>query len=327
LTIRERLGAANSSTILLIGLIVAASGFISPPVALATGLVFSMLFTHTLRKEASALSKTLLQVSVVALGFGMNLAQVLKVGSSGFLYTAVSILSTLLLGTLLGKVLRVRGNASFLIAVGTAICGGSAIAAIAPVLEANEEEISVALGTVFALNSVALLLFPVIGFALHLSQDQFGLWAALAIHDTSSVVGASAKYGSQALIVGTTVKLARALWIIPVALATAGFVRRRATAAAEQHASRPSIKFPWFILYFCLASVACTYLGKFAHLYDHLVTLGKDGLTATLYLIGTSLSKGTLERVGFRPLLQGIILWLIVASIALAVIYKGFISV
>jgi len=327
LTIRERLGAANSSTILLIGLIVAASGFISPPVALVTGLVFSMLFTHTLRKEASALSKTLLQVSVVALGFGMNLGQVLKVGRSGFLYTAVGIISTLLVGTLLGKVLRVRGNASFLIAAGTAICGGSAIAAIAPVLEASEEEISVAMGTVFALNSVALLLFPAIGWALHLSQNQFGLWAALAIHDTSSVVGASAKYGSQALIVGTTVKLARALWIIPVALATAAFVRRRATAAAEEHATRPNIKFPWFILYFCLASVARTYLGEFTHFYDHLVTLGKDGLTATLFLIGTSLSKKTLEQVGFRPLLQGVILWLVVASIALTVIYKSLISV
>jgi uncharacterized integral membrane protein (TIGR00698 family) len=203
------------------------------------------------------------RISVVALGFGMNLSQVLKVGRSGFLYTAVSITGSLALGIFLGKFLHVKSKASFLIAVGTAICGGSAIAATAPILDAGEEEISVAMGTVFLLNSVAVLIFPVLGAVCHRSQDQFGLWAALAIHDTSSVVGASAKYGNQALAVGTTVKLARALWIIPVSLAAATFLRNRAkngTHAAKSPNFR--VQLPWFILFFCVASFMRTYISS-----------------------------------------------------------------
>jgi uncharacterized integral membrane protein (TIGR00698 family) len=251
----------------------------------------------------------------VALGFGMNLHEVLKAGRSGFLYTAVGITFALLLGLALGKLLRVRGNSSFLITAGTAICGGSAIAAVGPILQADEEEMAVSLGTVFILNSVALLIFPAIGGALHLSQTQFGLWAALAIHDTSSVVGATAKYGVQALVIGTTVKLARALWIVPLALAT----------AAIKH-NRSRIQFPWFILFFLLAAVINTYVSAFSRTTPSLFTLGRLGLTATLFLIGSGISRSTLKEVGWRPLLQGVLLWLAVGLTSLYFIRMGLIT-
>jgi uncharacterized membrane protein YadS len=203
--------AFDARSIFFLGLLLAGSGLVSPPVALVGGVAFGFSVVHPYRKEASSLAKLLLQISVIFLGFGMNLNQVIHAGRSGFLYTAISICSAVVLGLLLGKAFKVGGKASYLITLGTPICGGSAIAAIAPITEANEEEISVSMGTVFFLNSVALLLFPVIGWWLHLSQNQFGLWAALAIHDTSSVVGAAAKYGTQALAIGTPVK-----WIADV---------------------------------------------------------------------------------------------------------------
>ena len=326
-SIHNQFAASNSHTIFLIGLIVSGSGVVSPPAALAGGLAFGLAFTHPLRSEASALAKTLLQLSVIALGFAMNLHQVLAVGRSGFLFTAVSIMASLALGIGLGKSLGVKGKTSFLIAIGTAICGGSAIAATAPILDAGEEEISVAMGTVFLLNSVALLIFPAVGAALHLSQDQFGLWSALAIHDTSSVVGASAKYGSQALIVGTTVKLVRALWIIPASLVTAAYMRSRTRNCVESTGSPVvSRKVPWFILFFCLASVMRTYVPRFTPEFDVLAHLGKTGLTATLFLIGTCLSRRTVMHAGVRPLLQGVTLWIIVATISLLAIHAGWIA-
>src|SRR5579871_1166576 len=234
-----------------VGIIVSASGLIGPPFALALGLVFGLTLVHPLPAESRQLSKFLLQAAVVCLGFGMNLREVVHAGRSGFVYTAISIAFALTLGVLLGKSLRVGKTQSLLISVGTAICGGSAIAAMGPVLEANEEEMAVSLGTVFVLNSIALLLFPFIGLRLHLSQTQFGLWAALAIHDTSSVVGAGAKYGATALAVGTTVKLARALWIVPLAIATA-MLRK----------SKAKVQWPWFILYFCVAAVLASYVPR-----------------------------------------------------------------
>src|SRR6201993_1055058 len=217
----------NTKTIFFLLLILSATGFISPPIALCAGIIFGLAFAHPLAGDSRALARFLLQASVVALGFGMNLHEVLKAGRNGFLYTAIGISFALLMGTLIGKLLAVRATTSYLISTGTAICGGSAIAAIGPILQANEEEMAVSLGTVFILNSIALLIFPAIGSALHLSQSQFGLWAALAIHDTSSGVGAAAKYGHDALIVGTTVKLARALWIVPLTIATAGVMRTK----------------------------------------------------------------------------------------------------
>jgi uncharacterized integral membrane protein (TIGR00698 family) len=244
----------------------------------------------------------------------MDLQQVLHVGRTGFIYTAGSISFAMLLGWGLGRLLAVKQRTSFLITTGTAICGGSAIAAIAPITNASEEEIAVSLGTVFLLNSVALLAFPAIGTTLHLTQTQFGLWAALAIHDTSSVVGATAKFGAVALAVGTTVKLARALWIVPLSVGT---------AMAKK--SNAHIQWPWFILLFCLAAVTNTYIHTFQSTYPVLKHLGMIGLTVTLFLIGTGLSKKTLQEVGVRPLLQGILLWIVVAVGSLALIRAGWI--
>jgi len=303
-----------SKNVFFIGLILAASGLVSPPVALVGGIIYGFTFIHPFHIEAKHLSKFLLQASVVGLGFGMDLAQVLRVGRSGFIYTACSISFAMLLGWTLGRLLSVNQRTSFLITTGTAICGGSAIAAIAPITDASEEEIAVSLGTVFTLNSVALIAFPAIGFALHLTQTQFGLWSALAIHDTSSVVGATAKFGAVALAVGTTVKLARALWIVPLSLGT-----------AITHKSKARIHWPWFILLFCLAAVANSYLSVFQSIYPTLKHLGMIGLTVTLFLIGTGLSKKTLQEVGVRPLLQGILIWIVVAAGSLALIRCGWI--
>src|SRR5882757_10013637 len=304
----------HSRTVFFLGLLLAASGVISPAIALAGGIAFGFTMEHPFRLESHSLAKLLLQVSVVALGFGMNLKQVVHAGRSGFVYTAISIS--------FGMLFKVAGKASFLISAGTAICGGSAIAAISPITGADEEEISVSMGTVFVLNSVALLIFPAIGHFLHLSQNQFGLWSALAIHDTSSVVGAAAKYGNQALAVGTTVKLARALWIVPVSLLAAAYMTKSGYSYKQA-----KVKVPWFIFLFCLAAAAATYLPRFAAQYGTLSHLGKAGLTATLFLIGTSLSKKTLQQVGVRPFVQGISLWVIVAGASLAAIYFNYISI
>ncbi len=253
---------------------------------------------------------------MVCLGFGMNLQEVLKAGKSGFLYTALSITFAMALGTLLGKLLAVRPRPAFLISTGTAICGGSAIAAVGPITGATSDEMSVSLGTIFVLNSVALLTFPAIGLWLKLSQSQFGLWAALAIHDTSSVVGASAKYGAVALAVGTTVKLARALWIVPLSVGTAAV-----------KGSKTRIQWPWFILFFCLAAVANTYFFPGARAYHYLSSFGRLMLVVTLFLIGASLSPAALRKVGPRPLLQGVLLWIVVAVCSLLAIRAGWIRI
>jgi uncharacterized integral membrane protein (TIGR00698 family) len=306
----------GAKRIFLLCIIISASGFVSPAVALAAGIVFGLLLPHPFATESRDLSRLLLQASVVALGFGMNLHQVVHAGASGFAYTAVSIVCAILLGTLLGRLLSVQPKAAFLITCGTAICGGSAIAAIAPITNAGDEDMAVSLGTVFTLNAIALLAFPMIGFALHLTQSQFGLWAALAIHDTSSVVGAAAHYGPQALTVGTTVKLARALWIVPLALVTAAISK-----------SSTRIQWPWFILYFCLAAVANTYVHSLAAVFTAFSKLGRCGLTVTLFLIGSGISKATLRTVGVRPMLQGVVLWIIVATLSLWAIRSGLIGI
>ncbi len=318
----------NSKTIFLLGFLLAASGMISAPVALVGGIIFGFFVEHPFRKESSSLAKLLLQASVVALGLGMNLTAIIHAGRSGFLYTAMSISFALGLGILFGKLLSVGGKASFLITAGTAICGGSAIAAISPITDANEKEISVSMGTVFLLNSVALLIFPAIGASMHLSQNQFGLWAALAIHDTSSVVGAAARYGNQALATATTVKLARALWIVPVSLVTASYMRRGNASHPCGGSTRKSrVAMPWFIVLFCLAAVIGTYVPRFAIVWSALNHLGKVGLTVTLFLIGTSLSRRTLREVGVRPLIQGVILWIVVATVSLLAIHYQWISI
>jgi uncharacterized integral membrane protein (TIGR00698 family) len=294
-----------------------AGSWASPPVALALGVAFGLTFVHPFVDPARNTSKLLLQLSVVGLGFGMNLQQVLKAGRSGFIYTLLGIAFALAAGWTLGKLLKVRANSSYLISVGTAICGGSAIAAVAPVIDASDEELSVSIGTIFILNAVGLLVFPPLGHQMHLSETQFGLWAALAIHDTSSVVGAGAKFGAIALAVATTVKLARALWIVPVTLGTAALRGKKAK----------NIQWPWFILFFLAAAVMNTYLAPGNIAYIRAARLAKVGLTITLFLIGTGISRASIKQVGVRPLAQGIALWLLVAIVSLMLIRTGIIAI
>ncbi len=288
--------------------------WLSPAAALALGAAASLLWGPPPARQTHDLAGQLLKASVVGLGFGMNLQEVLRVGREGFLYTAFGIVFALGAGRLLGRLLRVEKRTSYLVSVGTAICGGSAIAALGPVLEADEDSMSVALATVFALNGLALILFPPIGRALGLDGRQFGLWAALAIHDTSSVVGAALKYGPSALAVATAAKLARALWIVPVSLAT---------AAVRGSGSR--VRYPWFILLFALAAALNTALPALAPAWKTLGFLAKASLTATLFLIGTSLTPATFAKAGPRSLAQGILLWALVGATSLALIRTGII--
>lgn len=288
------------------------TSFASPPIALAIGIILALTLGNPFAKQSTKVTKFLLQASVVGLGFGMNLGKVIEAGKNGFMITAVSITFTLLLGYIIGRWLKINRNSSHLISSGTAICGGSAIAAVGPVLNADDKEMSVALGTVFVLNAIALFIFPVIGHLLKLSQTQFGIWAAIAIHDTSSVVGAAAKYGEKSLEIATVVKLTRALWIIPVTVLTAFIFKNKGK----------NITIPYFIFLFVLASVLRTYIHPVAEISGPLVNAAKIGLTITLFLIGAGLSRETLKTVGVKPLLQGVILWIIIASASLWAIVK-----
>jgi uncharacterized integral membrane protein (TIGR00698 family) len=319
------LSSDKSRTLFLVLLLICGTGLLSPALALMLGCAYALTQAHPFRAESHAASRFLLQASVVALGFGMNAREVLHAGRSGLVYTAVGIVFAMSLGLLLGRMFSIAGKASFLITAGTAICGGSAIAALAPLVDADAEEISVSMAAVFTLNAVALILFPAVGFALHMSQSQFGLWAALAIHDTSSVVGASARYGSEALAIGTAVKLARALWIVPVSLVTAAVVARMRRNNGEA-AVQAKVKIPWFIALFCVAAALNSALPLMHGLFSSFTKLGHDGLTATLFLIGTGLSRETLSRVGIRPLLQAVLLWVVVASATLIAITHGVIA-
>ncbi|HEX6087904.1 MAG TPA: putative sulfate exporter family transporter [Thermoanaerobaculia bacterium] len=274
----------------------------SPPIALALGLALALTIGHPYK--TSKATKLLLQVSVVGLGFGMNLQKVVEAGRAGILFTIATIAGTLLLGWLIGRAMHISRGTAHLISSGTAICGGSAIAAVGPVIGASDEEMSVSLGTVFILNSVALFAFPAIGAALHLTQTQFGVWAAIAIHDTSSVVGAAASYGAEALQIATTVKLARALWIVPLTLATAFAFRKRTAKLA----------WPWFILFFLVAAVIATYVDG---PWEWIVRAARIGLTVTLFLIGASLSRKSLAAVGVRPLILGVVLWILISAAGL----------
>lgn len=293
--------------IFLLAVVLCLSPLISPPIALLMGLIIAQFIGHPYLHLNHKATHILLQVSVVGLGFGMNVTSALKAGKEGILFTIVSIIGTLVIGFFMGKFLKIEKKTSYLISAGTAICGGSAIAAISPVIKAEEKQISVALGTIFILNSAALFLFPFIGHQLNLSQSQFGMWCAIAIHDTSSVVGAASKYGPQALEIGTTVKLARALWIIPVAFLSTFIFKSKDS----------KIKIPYFIGLFVLAMIANTYI-PFVQQYNHYLTnIAKAGLTLTLFLIGCGLNRKTISSVGFKPLIQGVILWVIIATAAL----------
>ena len=284
----------------------------TPPVVLFLGLSFALVYGQPYPAFNMKMSKMLLQYSVVGLGFGMNVEASLASGKDGMMFTIISVFGTLLLGWLVGRVLlKVDKNTSYLISSGTAICGGSAIAAVGPVIKAKDSEMSVALGTVFILNALALFLFPPIGRYLGLDDVQFGTWAAIAIHDTSSVVGAGAAYSETALEVATTIKLTRALWIIPVALLTCVIFRSK----------DKKIKLPWFILWFVVAMLVNTYLLDAAPQVGWTINgVARKCLTLTMFFIGASLSPVVIRQVGVKPLLQGVILWVLVSVVALAVI-------
>jgi len=301
------INASTKKVIFIICVAFCLTPFASPAIALLTGLLVAQLIGHPYLHLNHKATHILLQVSVVGLGFGMNVHSALQAGKQGILFTVASITTTLIFGYFMGKWLHIEKKTSFLISSGTAICGGSAIAAISPVIKAEEKQISVALGCVFVLNSIALFVFPVIGHYFNLSQTQFGLWCAIAIHDTSSVVGAAGKYGAHALEVATTVKLARALWIIPVTFIASGFFKNQSK----------KIKIPYFIGLFILAMIANTYIPQISVVSPYLITVAKAGLTLTLFLIGAGLSRTVLAAVGFKPFLQGVILWIAISATAL----------
>ena len=284
---------------------------VSPPFALLLGLVFALTLGTPFPTFNKKMSKYLLQVSVVGLGFGMNLLDSVKAGSDGMLFTLFSVVSVMLVGIMLGKWLRIPNVSAYLIASGTAICGGSAIAAVGPIAKAKDSEMSISLATIFVLNAIALFLFPVLGHWLHLSQHQFGLWAAIAIHDTSSVVGAGATFGEEALKVATTVKLTRALWIIPLSIFTSFYFKSK----------DDKVFIPWFILFFIVAMVLNTYLHIPTVLTHGIVSVAKQCLTLTLFFIGAGLSRSALKMVGIKPFVLGVTLWFFIAIISLTFIY------
>ncbi|MEZ7528398.1 YeiH family protein [Cloacibacterium normanense] len=277
---------------------------ISPPIALLFGILFVNIFGKVL--ETDSFVKKLLQYSIIGLGFGINLNTAIEAGSQGFLFTVSTIALVMIFGLFLAKILKINKTIAQLISAGTAICGGSAIAAVAPILKANSKQTSIALGIVFVLNAVALFIFPEIGHFFNLTQNQFGIWSAIAIHDTSSVVGAASKYGNEALQIATTVKLARALWIIPLAFLISIFTK-----------SEGKIKIPYFIGFFVLAILAGTYLPFLQNFNSIISEISRDTLKVALFLIGAGLSLQSLKNIGIKPLLLGIILWIFISSISL----------
>ncbi len=280
------------------------SPLISPPIALLFGILFVNIFGKVL--ETDTFVKKLLQYSIIGLGFGINMNTAIEAGSQGFLFTVSTIALVMIFGLFLAKILKIDKTIAQLISAGTAICGGSAIAAVAPILKANSKQTSVALGIVFVLNAVALFIFPEVGHFFNLTQNQFGIWSAIAIHDTSSVVGAASKYGNEALQIATTVKLARALWIIPLAFLISIFTK-----------SEGKIKIPYFIGFFVLAILAGTYLPFLQNFNSIISEISRDTLKVALFLIGAGLSLQNLKNIGIKPLLLGIILWIFISSISL----------
>ena len=280
------------------------SPVVSPPIALFLGIIFINIFGQVF--NADKIIKIVLQVSIVGLGFGINLKQALQAGSEGFLFTVFSITLIVVLGIVLGYIFRIDKIITQLISFGTAICGGSAIAAIAPILKADGKQTSVSLGIIFLLNALALFIFPEIGQYFHLSQNQFGIWSAIAIHDTSSVVGAASKYGHEALQTATTVKLARALWIIPISFVLS-FLNK----------SGGKVKIPYFIGFFILAILVNSYFPAIKEVTNYVVDFSKSSLKVALFLIGTGLSFQNLKNIGIKPLLLGIILWVVISVISL----------
>jgi uncharacterized integral membrane protein (TIGR00698 family) len=288
--------------------------FVSTGLGLAMGIAFSLLVGNPWPEKTSRFSRQLLKISVVGLGFGIPLVEVWRVGRHSIVYTFVGIICTLIAGFLLGRAFRMRRSTATLVSFGTAICGGSAIAAMAPVVQAENEDIAVSLATIFTLNSVALFLFPVIGHLLRLSQHAFGIWAGIAIHDTSSVVGAASAYGLGAIATGTTVKLSRAVWIAPCVLAYGWF--RKAEGKAD---------FPLFILGFITAAAIRSLVPDLQAEWNGVAALARQSLVVTLFLIGAGLGPDVLKKVGFRPMIHGVLLWILVGVLSLIAVMQGFI--
>lgn len=299
---KEKIG----KVVFVLLLVLSAMPFMTPAYGLFLGLACALVFGSVYPTFAKKGSKYLLQASVVGIGFGMNLSSAIHSGGGGMAFTIFSVALVMVAGYWLGKALRTDGKTSYLIASGTAICGGSAIAAVAPIVKADDNQMSVALGTIFTLNAVALFVFPPIGHALGLSEIQFGEWAAIAIHDTSSVVGAGAAYGDQALQTATLIKCTRALWIVPLAFATTLVYREKGA----------KVTIPWFIVLF----VAAMTLNTFVPMPKVIPTIAKHAMSATLFLIGSGLSLSAVRRVGPKPFIQGIILWVLIALVSLGVI-------
>lgn len=294
----------------LIAILTCTLPFTGTPIALLLGIILAQTVKHPFPVRSKKLTHWLLQASVVGLGFGMNIWQAAEVGKQGLWLTIFSISLTLTVGIYLGKFLKVEKKTSYMISTGTAICGGSAIAAVSSLIRSNEKQISTALGTIFILNSFALILFPWIGHQFHLSQHQFGVWAAIAIHDTSSVVGAAQQYGAEALQTATTIKLERALWIIPFSFLSM-FIFKNDSG---------KVKIPYFILLFVLAMLINTFIPELHPAATFVVILSKTGLKITLFLIGTGLNRELLSSVGLKPLFQGVMLWLMISSVSLTMI-------
>lgn len=293
-----------------IGIVACLLPFVSPAIALFMGLLLGFTVGNLYTKQSSKASKHLLQFAVVGLGFGMNLHESLQSGKEGMLFTIVSVVGVLAIGYWLGRRMLLDTKTSYLISSGTAICGGSAIAAVAPIIKASPNQMSISLGTVFILNAIALFIFPPIGRFLELTQEQFGMWAAIAIHDTSSVVGAGAAYGRKALEVATMVKLTRALWIIPISIATTFFFKQKES----------KVKIPWFIFFFILAMIVNTVFNLPLGFTSFITMLSKRGMTVTLFLIGSGLSIKTIKTVGAKPLILGVTLWIVIGVASLVTI-------
>jgi len=316
--------------ILPLGALLTLTPWVASGGALVLGLVLALALGNPYTAQAKNMTNRLLAISVMGLGAGMNLGVVGRVGAQGIGYTIVGIAVAMILGTFFGKILNTEKDTSLLITLGTAICGGSAIAAVAPVIRAKHHEVSVALGTVFMLNAAALFIFPWVGHQLQLDQHQFGLWSALAIHDTSSVVGSTLQYGAESVEVGTTVKLARALWIIPMAMII-GFIRSRkekdvahvAEKKTEKQTEKQKAKRPWFILGFLIAAALVTWIPDLVPMGHRIEAVAKKLMVLTLFLIGSSLTRETIKSVGVKPFVQGILLWIVMASCSLAAIYYG----
>ncbi|HQV37461.1 MAG: putative sulfate exporter family transporter [Flavobacteriales bacterium] len=306
-------GPNARKVVFIIAMLLCLSPAMGPPLALLLGLVLSITIGDPFSEFNHKATGWLLKASVVGLGFGMNLQHAIAAGKDGLIFTVFSIVITLGAGWFIAKRLKVDGISAFLISSGTAICGGSAIAAVSPIVQADRKQMSVALGTVFILNSVALLVFPLLGHLLGMSQHQFGMWCAIAIHDTSSVVGAGAAYGNEALQVATTVKLERALWIIPLSLITALVMK-----------GGGKVNIPWFIGLFIAAMIISSYFPQYNEIYGWLALAAKRGLTLTLFLIGASLTLETMRAVGVKPMVLGILLWIIISVMSLvAILWVG----